>query len=262
MEGVVGWFAKRGEVPLVPPSRLREYAPIDDDPNGGGAFTDEKIHGVAFALEYCDDRGWASTRTVRCLAVDPRHPARLRAYCHMRDAERTFRFDRIISIADLRTGRILSSDEHTLLLSPYLRPDPVDRRAQALAELREATRDGVFALLQVAMPDGQLDDRARDIVVDYARAEAEALQLAVPPRWDIELWIDNLAPPLDAVNAAVADLLADKDKFARLLPSLMKIARHLGSTEEEDALRALIGEVRKHFRRRRHEWAGDLRATR
>ena len=43
---------------------LREYAPLlDDDPEAHDDFRDNGIRGLAFALEYCDSRGWASTRT-------------------------------------------------------------------------------------------------------------------------------------------------------------------------------------------------------
>ena len=33
MDGVVGWFERRGEIPLAPPPRLREYGPLADDPD-------------------------------------------------------------------------------------------------------------------------------------------------------------------------------------------------------------------------------------
>ena len=63
-----------------------------------------------------------------------------------------------------------------------------------------------------------------------------------------ELWIDNLAPPADAVVVAVENLLEDKDKFARLLPWLMKIARSQRSfPDPEVAVRDLIAKVRAHF---------------
>jgi hypothetical protein len=263
MEGVVGWFARRGEVPLAPPFRRREYAPLDDDPDGSSNFTNHKICGVAFSLEYCDSRGWASTRVVRCLALDPLHPARLRAYCHVRQAERTFRIDRIISITDLRSGRIVSSDGHRILLAPYLLPDEeTDPSLTALIELQDATRDGVFALLQLAMPDGRLSHAARTAVFQYVRQEAEAQRCRMPPGAYVELWLDNLAPPLDAVLGSVRNLLLEREKLARLLPYLLKVVRcRSRSDEDEQALRELIAEVRQHFRQTPIEWPADLRAT-
>ncbi len=263
LEGVVSWFARRGEAPLSPPFRLREYTPLDDDPDNHGNFTNDKIRGVAFALEYCDGRGWASLRTVRCLALDPQHPASLSAYCHVRQAERTFRVDRIISIADLRSGRILSGNEQLALLAPYLPREYPDPDFPALFRLQDATRDGVFALLQLAMPNGRLGAAARVAVLNYVKAEAQALRHVVPPHAYIDLWIDNLSPPLEAVAASVANLLEDKDRFARLLPWLLKVMRCQESfAQQEHDVRELISEVRKHFRHKLFQWPDDLRATR
>lgn len=263
MEGVVGWFERWGEVPLTSPLRLREYAPVEDDPDGQCYFSNESIRGVAFAMEYCDGRGWASTRLVRCVAADPLHPARIRAYCNVRQAERTFRVDRIISIADLRSGQILSGDAHTTLLAPYLGPfDETDRHLAALVETQEAARDGVFALLHLAMPEGRLSHMARTAVVQYARQEAEAQNCRTPFGSHVELWVDNLAPPLDAVLGSVRTLLQDREKFARVLPFVLKVMRARGKTTEgEEALRELIAEVRQHFRNQPLEWSRDLRAT-
>jgi len=85
----------------------------------------------------------------------------------------------------------------------------------------------------------------------------------VPPHAYIELWIDNLAPTLDAVATSVANLLADKNKFARLLPWLLKVMRCQESySQQEEAVRELISEVRRHFRHKLFEWPSDLRATR
>jgi hypothetical protein len=263
MEGVLGWFARRGEVPLTPALRLREYAPLGDDPDADGDFTDRTICGVALSLEYCDSRGWASIRAVRCLALDPVHPARLLAYCNFRRAERTFRMDRIISLLDMRSGHIVSSDGQRMLLAPYLPPESeADPHLEALIALQDATRDGVFALLQLAMPDGRLGHAARTAVLQYIRHEAEAAHCVMPPGGYVELWVDNLSPPLDAVLSSVRNLLLDREKFARLLPSLLKVVRCQDrSAEEGQALRELIAEVRQHFRSKTLDWPGDLRAT-
>lgn len=263
MPGVAEWFAKRGELPLVRPASFREYTPLDDDPDSRRDCTEQRIRGVAFGLEYCDSRGWASTRMVRCLAVDPVHPACLSAYCSVRQAPRTFRIDRIISIADLRTGRILSGHEQMALLSSYLRGSPDSEEFAALADVQEVTRDGVFALLQLAMPDGRLSAAARSTVISYVKAEADATRTVLAPSGDIEVWIDNLLPPLGGVLDSVTALLTDKDRFARLLPWLLKVMRSRDTfADEEEDVRELIAEVRRHFRRQLFAWPSELRATR
>ncbi len=264
MNGVVRWFVRRGEVPLVPPPRLREYVPLADDPD---RFDPESslasISGVAFVVEYCDARGFMSTRTLRCLAINPHHPATLTAYCHVRERVQSFRIDRIISVIDLRSGNILSGDGHMALLAPHLPESESRPDLQPLFALQRTTRNGVFALLQLAMGDGRLNDVAREIVLGYVSGEAAASACPMPAAGLVELWIDNLAPPLEAVAAAVTGLLSEREKFARLLPWLMKLVRSQDDfAVQEESLRELIDEVREHFRRKLLDWPGGLRATR
>ena len=263
MNGVAGWFEARGEIPLVRPSGILEYGPLSDDPERPDEnFSADGIRGVAFALEYCDSRGWVSTRTIRCLGLDPRGPAHLKAFCNVRGTSRSFRIDRIIAIAELRSGRILSGEAHVGLLAPYL-DDPADHRVAAMRELHSVARDGVFALLQLAMPEGRLEEKAREIVLAYVKGEADVTQCPLPPADAVELWIDNLAPPLDAVVSAVNNLLAEKDKFVRLLPWLLKVMRTRDDFPvQEQSVRQLIAEVRLHFRRKLMDWPAHARATR
>ena len=264
MGGVIEWFEERGEIPLLTPYRVREYGPLTDAPERAvdDAFVDT-IEGVAFAMEYCDAHGWMSTRTVRCLAINPKHPACIDAYCSVRGAVTTLRVDRIIPIIDLRSARILSAGEYLALLAPYLTQAEPSSNVRNLVALQRVARDGVFALLHVAMRDGTLSDEARDLVLSYVNAEARACFCAEPPSELVELWIDNLAPPLDAVLAAVARLLEDREKIARLLPHLLKVARCNDPTIAiENSLRDLMAALRSHFRDHPRDFPSDLRATR
>ncbi len=264
MAGVVRWFERRGEIPLVPPCDLREYCPLTDNPDPPlDENLSDSICGVAFAIEYFDSHGWMSTRTIRCLAIDPRHPASVNAYCHVRGMVMGFRLDRIVSIIDLRTGRIVSSEQHLALLAPYLPNDAPGPHLRALTRLQAAARDGVFALLQIAMADGRLGEDAREAVVAYAKAEAAAGGFMLPPSELIDLWVGNLAPPLAGVRDSVTRLLRDKDKFARVLPWLLRVGRCQTSPAGfEESLRDLIDKVRLHFREGPHHFPSDIRATR
>lgn len=263
MHGVAAWFAARGEVPLLAPPRFRGYGPLADDPDLPDAdFSADEIRGVSFGLEYCDSRGWVSTRTIRCLGLDPTAPARLKAFCNVRGTTRTFRLDRIVSLVDLRTGGILTGEAHRQLLAPYLPEQEADAFGQAMRDLHAATRDGVLALLHLAMPEGRLGDHAREIVLDYIEAEAGAAACPLPPVRAVELWIDNLSPPADAVTDAVVRLAWDKDRLVRLLPSILSIVRTHRSLIQEEALRGLLREIRKHHRRQVLEQPFPLRAVR
>jgi hypothetical protein len=256
MDGVVRWFERRGGIPLVPPPKFREYASLTDDPDKfGGGYVTEGIRGVAFAIEYCDSHGWTSTRAIRCLGIDTRHPASITAYCHVRDRVCRFRLDRIISILDLASGRILSSDEHLALLAPYVPEQEPQPYLASLMAVQQATRDGVFALLQLSMTGGRLGAAPREVIYRYVRSEAGVLGIKLPAFELIALWIDNLAPPLDAVSGSVTKLLRDKARFSRLLPWILKVVRSQADfPEPEESLRELITQVRAHFR----DLDGDL----
>jgi hypothetical protein len=262
MDAVVRWFEKRGGIPLLTPPRFREYASLTDDPDKfGGGYSIEGIRGVAFGIEYCDSHGWTSTRTIRCLGVDARHPASITAYCHVRDRICRFRIDRIISITDLRSGRILSTDEHLSLIGAFLPQEGSESYLNNLTNVQTATRDGVFALLQICMSDGRLADAPRAVIQSYVRGEAGALGLKLPALELIELWIDNLAPSLDTTSAAVKRVLENKARFSRLLPWVMKIVRcQPDFPEQEASLRQLMADVREHFRDSGRELPQGLRA--
>jgi hypothetical protein len=262
MGGVAQWFEQRGEIPLACPPGFREYVPVADDQNRpDDEVPESSIAGVAFALEYCDRHGWVSNRTVRCLALDPTNPASLKAYCSVRGANRTFRLDRIVSLTNLRTGQMLTAAQHMALLGPYLPTPSDDPQVEALAALVAHTRDGVFILLHLAMAEGKLRLRSRQIVVDYVRMEAEAARCPALPADTIGLWIDNLSPPLDSVVASVERLLTDKDKLTRLLPWLLKIVRSWDSSPiPEGAVLDLIEKIRQHFRQRPLDPPANIRA--
>jgi hypothetical protein len=167
----------------------------------------------------------------------------------VRGTIRVFRFDRVVSAFDLRTGRMLTGEEHAAILSPYLPQHVCEPDVAAMRRLHEAARPGVFLLLQLAMAEGRLGDLERAIVMDYVWAEAEALELAFPAEHAL-LWLDNLAPPLEAIVAAVEELLAQKDKFARLLPRLLKLVRIRDGAAQEQSVTDLFAAVQAEYRQK------------
>jgi hypothetical protein len=99
------------------------------------------------------------------------------------------------------------------------------------------------------MTDGRLREAPRDVIHRYVRSEAGVLGIKLPAFELVALWIDNLAPPLDAVSASVARLLQDKARFSRLLPWLLKVVRSQPDfPDQEESIRELISRVRAHFR--------------
>src|SRR5690349_2752391 len=83
-------------------------ADISEDAVAGGN-EDLTLAGVGLVLEYEDSRGRQTQRLVTCKQYEIRAGKEyLRAYCHHREAVRSFRLDRIVDIFDATTGESLS----------------------------------------------------------------------------------------------------------------------------------------------------------
>lgn len=247
---VTAWFESRTNVPLMPPPGFGEWAPNSDDGDPFDAdFSRTDIAGLAFGMEYRDETGEASARAIRCLAIDPEGPGYIRAYCHYRRDRRTFRIDGIRSVVSLRSGAILSPEAAGLLLAPYELPEALSAHQRTLATVVAAVKPGVSILLGLGMPEGRLYAEPRRAVLAYIMAEASALSLTLPHLEGIELFVDNLSPPHTAVAQASDEILADREKFARLLPYVMEIAKLTPHRNLRDAnVAALIAAVREHYR--------------
>lgn len=261
---VTAWFESRANVPLMPPPGFGEWAPMADDGAPFDAdFSRTDIAGLAFGMEYRDEAGEASVRTIRCLAIDSRDPGYIYAYCHYRRDRRTFRIDGIRSIVSLRSGTILGPEAAALLLAPYDLPEALSASQYALAALVAVVKPGVSILLALAMPDGRLYDEPRHAVLEYITAEARVLGLALPRLDGIELFVDNLSPPHTAVGEASDALLADREKLARLLPYVMEVAKLTPHRNPHAAnVSSLIAAVRDHFRIRAASPSRDFVARR
>jgi predicted DNA-binding transcriptional regulator YafY len=76
---------------------------IDRNPMKLEGWRDIEV-GSSYFIEYADAAGNKTERIVKVSRVDS---AYLQGFCKMRRGGRTFRIDRIISLADLSTGEIL-----------------------------------------------------------------------------------------------------------------------------------------------------------
>ena len=94
----------------------------------------------------------------------------------------------------------------------------------------------MFVLLFLAMRNGWLSADARDVVLAYARAEAEHRGLELPPADLLTLWLENLSPAKESVLEGLARLLADPDALVRLMPRILEIRRTFSSARTTKAL--------------------------
>lgn len=243
-EGV--YFARLPELPLVPPHRFRDYVPLADDPDPADiSFDIDTARGLCFGMEYCDSRGWVSMRTVRCLAASAEIPGYLSAWCQVRRTTRVFRLDRIISVTNLRTGRIMDGCSHQLLFDAILGRTPRD--GVDTDPIVGVERDGAALLLSLAGPQADASERA--VVGDYIAAERVARGIAVPSAQAVSLWVDHFVPEASFVGEAEDRLWADRDAMLRLLPWTLKIAAARGPVDPEadGAIRSLMDVARRRY---------------
>ncbi|ABM38620.1 hypothetical protein [Polaromonas naphthalenivorans] len=97
------WFIKRRGQRSDFSKEGRHYEDAGDD--GGNP----SLHGKGkFRIRYTDADGQSTQRdiTVQPFSSTPR---KFSAHCHLRNATRTFIFDRIVQVIDLDTGEVLSN---------------------------------------------------------------------------------------------------------------------------------------------------------
>lgn len=185
---IAGLFRRRSDgATLPPPPRLpgeeiRALPPADDSEMAATAPSDvpddvDSFAGLAFSIEYVDAEGQPSHRRVTAQAIEARYGrAYLRAFCHERQAARTFRADRIRSLTDLRDGRTYDDP------IAYLRQLAGDRVPSTASEAPpdgqdrafERCRDGIRILMFLARCDGLVHENELGVVSAYCRHRAES----------------------------------------------------------------------------------------
>jgi len=182
-------------------SRSTESNPDQD--NWEGAFWDVQSPrniDANLCIEYRDGAGSFTKRNIRLMKYGAWDGgAILWAYCHLRNANRTFRTDRIISCVDLDTGEVIDNLE-TWLDSKY--QDSPDR---AIEKIIETAWDAIRVLFYVSKADGRLTQKERSILIDAIRSMNDH------PAIDNKR-IDDLIQSLD-----VPSVTAFKQAFGRLI---------------------------------------------
>ena len=105
--GFFDWLRSQQEINAPPPPE-REHGPKEDDwqrdippealrpVDADGDGTPDAISGICIAIDYVDVSGVPSNRRVICDEVyEDNELVYLRGYCLLREADRTFRADRI-----------------------------------------------------------------------------------------------------------------------------------------------------------------------
>lgn len=120
---------------------------------------------TSLAFAYTDAHGNSTRRTVDVREYDGTlNGGLLIGHCKMRDATRTFRFDRMRDVVDIETGEVVSN------VPTYLRAKYEASPEATIEKLIGEHRDMLRALLFIGKADGRLTAGERQIILNLAVA--------------------------------------------------------------------------------------------
>jgi hypothetical protein len=169
------------------------------------------------AIDYRDGNGTLSKRNVTVRNFDTEHYGGIFiAHCHLRNATRSFRFDRIRACIDRSTGEVVS-DIRSYLLSLYEHsPD------FTLKKLVETDYDTLRILLYVAKADGTFTKKEKEVFVEVCRAISSDSRITIDSLEGILADIEHLS--LTAFKRAVGRIgTKDKAVQQQVLEAAQKI---------------------------------------
>lgn len=113
-------------------------------------------------IDYCDANGSVTQRVVDIRAYEPKGSDGLViGRCHMRNATRTFRFDRMQRVIDAETGEIIANLQQLLNNEWEASPEPV------MDKLYAEHHDVLKLMLYMAKADGAVRLAELDVIAKY-----------------------------------------------------------------------------------------------
>ena len=159
-----------------------------------------KLNGVALLIYFVDRNGEATERNISTVNYvhDPEtHGGSVYAFCHLREAYRTFSFSQIKMVVDLNTGEVVG-DLGAFLDSLYM-----TTTVGVVDKFLDDHSAGMFVLFSFAKADGAMRAKERVIMLDWARAQGLSDEAALT-NLEAEMkknWYATTSAFWDAVNA-------------------------------------------------------------
>lgn len=211
-----------------------EYKPDPDHDNWEGAFWDvpsPRNISANLRIEYQDGAGSRTTRDIRLMKYGPwEGGAILWAYCNLRQANRTFRTDRIVSCTDLDTGEIIENLESWLDGKYQASPD------RSLEKIIETAWDALRVLYYVSKADGRLTQKERAVVRDAVRSLSDHPAIDDKRIDDMFDAIDNPATITSfkqAFGRLVNENRALAEKVSEWAETMVATEKTIAATEQE-----------------------------
>lgn len=226
-------------------SSADKYQPDPDHDNWEGAFWDVQSPRNITAnlrIEYRDGVGSRTTRDIRLMKYGAAEGGTmLWAYCHLRQANRTFRTDRIIACTDLDSGEIINNLEAWLNEKYQASPD------FAIENIIETTWDALRVLYYVSKADGRLTQKERGVVRKAVRSLSDHPAIDDGRIDDMFDAIDN--PTITAFKQAFGRLVKQNRELAVKVASWsadMVATEKTISAAEQEALEYFKTTLNKH----------------
>lgn len=213
----------------------------DRDSWEGGFWDASDPHDLDTTLEltYSDAQSSKTTRVVSIRSFDNvLYGGILIGHCHLRNATRTFRFDRVLKAVDTATGELIGD------IRAHLNRLYADSPQRARDTLQEEYRDVLRVLLFVAKADGQFREAEKLVVRRHLRS------LAGDPRITDEM-IDRLFQELEvpslqafklAVGRVVSQQLVDPSRLQTICQDVVATQKTV-SPGEQEALKYIAARV-------------------
>lgn len=162
--GVAVWYFQRKQTVKNEASTARSQ--LDKDAWEGAFYDAEEQRSAkkTVQLQYRDGNGTTSERVIDIRAYEPNNPNGLViAHCHLRDATRTFRFDRMSRVVDTESGGIIND------LQKKLNVDWEESPARTLDTLIEQHREALKMMLYMAKADGTVRTAELEVIAKHCQ---------------------------------------------------------------------------------------------
>ncbi|MDO9429864.1 MAG: TerB family tellurite resistance protein [Phenylobacterium sp.] len=188
---------------------------------------------LAFHMVYSDAKQQLSGRciTLRNLLHEVAE-VRLTAYCHMRNALRTFVASRVVELTDLATGEVhedgLAYFRQHPLLGHATADDLTNRSAELLAV--QACRDEIIILSFVGASDGDFDEDEQNEILKHVLLSVDEQLNENEVRRRVQSWV----PDERAFERALARICAGEGDAKALMRSMRRVIDADGEVDSEE----------------------------
>lgn len=231
----------RAAAEAAPPPPRPIVLPAADDEDHDHEHSVEHFSDLAFVF-YQNAKGEPSYRriTIRGIVQKPGGDYRIQAYCHERDANRTFLASGIIELTDLATGEVHA--DPTSFLRRHILYDPAGGAPSHLRQVLRQRRPELVAFTYTARCDGRLDPREEEAICRWLAREDTRL-----PTVEVVAHLRRLRPSIMDFANSLGTLLSNSNdqraaSFAESVADIVLADDHVSPEE-----RAMFDTLRERF---------------